>query len=1043
MKPDVQSISLLGVTRSKAKMYEYGVPELDHINIVRDPSALMRLTIGILGDYSAQQQSKQNGTENDDLRKNVLFSAQFFDSYIGSRLNSELDPYLLLIGSASYYLCDLPGSASVLLKQISNEIDLQCEGLDLLLLSLLNNQFESFINITSVKYASWIDAITTGLSQYFQRGLGDEEVIAMAQDLRKECYDNGNDRELLITDIINAVIEKRIGNSAWKALPRYSGIDEARWYAVIQKRSFIKEFWPAQILLGEKGVFNGHSAVVQMPTSAGKTKSIEIIIRSAFLSGRANMAIIVAPFKALCTEIKLTMERAFYGEDVDIDAPTDAFQVDFAELDDLNFETRNLILIATPEKLMYILRHAPELAQRAGVLIFDEGHQFDSGLRGVTYELLLSSLKSMVIPEIQTVLISAVISNGDAIGSWLNGDSGELVSGINLTPTYRTIAFVSWPDKQRGILEFVEPLNIDNREYFVPRVIEQIQLEKRGKERNERFFPEKTSGQQIALYLGIKLVQNGAIAIFCGTKQSVIGMCEIIVDLYRRNYPVKPPAFHSDDVEVGKLRFLHELHFGNDYTTTESAALGVFAHSASVPQGIRVAIEYAMQTGKARFVICTSTLAQGVNLPIRYLIVTSVYQAGQKIKTRDFHNLIGRAGRSGMHTEGSILFADPDVYDKRFFSKEKWRWGQVKNLLDPGNSEPCASTLASLFDSLDSEDRESYLSIDAPNFVREYLANNKNNEGFLLELAQTYSSINYNRDNVIRFFQTKIKIIAAIESYLMSYWEGTEIKEEDASNLAKGTLAYHLSNDQKRTEIVEIFELLATNVTTNFADPVKRKVFGKTLFGVKDILEIQQWVDNSVEGLIMIETSEELLEKIWPLLLRKVTHDSFRKISPNSQLLPLAFSWIAGIPYFEMLKLIVTSGAVLIAGTQKRNIKQDVVVDICENAFSYDITLLIAALVETLNAREITGREYLIEQLNFLQKRIKYGLKSALAIAFYEIGFSDRLIAGELAETFSNFGIKRHELLFDIRRSVEELKNALFVYPEYYTNVLSTLTFGS
>ena len=82
MKPDVQSISLLGVTRSKAKMYEYGVPEPDHINIVRDPSALMRLTIGILGDYSAQQQSnKQNGTEKDELRKNVLFSAQFFDSY--------------------------------------------------------------------------------------------------------------------------------------------------------------------------------------------------------------------------------------------------------------------------------------------------------------------------------------------------------------------------------------------------------------------------------------------------------------------------------------------------------------------------------------------------------------------------------------------------------------------------------------------------------------------------------------------------------------------------------------------------------------------------------------------------------------------------------------------------------------------------------------------------------------------------------------------------------------------------------------------------
>ena len=91
-----------------------------------------------------------------------------------------------------------------------------------------------------------------------------------------------------------------------------------------------------------------------------------------------------------------------------------------------------------------------------------------------------------------------------------------------------------------------------------------------------------------------------------------------------------------------------------------------------------------MRQGSIRFVICTSTLAQGVNLPIRYLIVTSVYQGVERIKVRDFHNLIGRAGRAGMHTEGSILFADPNVYDKRYDRDERWRWGQVKELLDPG-----------------------------------------------------------------------------------------------------------------------------------------------------------------------------------------------------------------------------------------------------------------------------------------------------------------------------------------------------------------------
>jgi cytochrome c biogenesis factor len=61
-------------------------------------------------------------------------------------------------------------------------------------------------------------------------------------------------------------------------------------------------------LLGKEGIFSGQSAVIQMPTSAGKTKSTEIIIRSAFMSQRTKIAVVVAPFKALCHEI----ERDYY-----------------------------------------------------------------------------------------------------------------------------------------------------------------------------------------------------------------------------------------------------------------------------------------------------------------------------------------------------------------------------------------------------------------------------------------------------------------------------------------------------------------------------------------------------------------------------------------------------------------------------------------------------------------------------------------------------------------------------------------------------------
>ncbi len=113
MKPRKNSRSLLGVTRSKAKMYEYSVPEDHHIKITRNPSHLFPISIALLGDVAADLCRPDANRET--LRKNInelAFSALFFDSYIQTYLNDELDEYLSLLAAAAYYLCDLPGSAT-------------------------------------------------------------------------------------------------------------------------------------------------------------------------------------------------------------------------------------------------------------------------------------------------------------------------------------------------------------------------------------------------------------------------------------------------------------------------------------------------------------------------------------------------------------------------------------------------------------------------------------------------------------------------------------------------------------------------------------------------------------------------------------------------------------------------------------------------------------------------------------------------------------------------------------------------------------------
>ena len=94
---------------------------------------------------------------------------------------------------------------------------------------------------------------------------------------------------------------------------------------MLEKETFVKELWPAQHLLGQANVLRGQSAVIQMPTSAGKTKATEIVIRSAFLSQRASLAVIVAPFRALCHEIRNSLAATFEGESTQVDELSDTF----------------------------------------------------------------------------------------------------------------------------------------------------------------------------------------------------------------------------------------------------------------------------------------------------------------------------------------------------------------------------------------------------------------------------------------------------------------------------------------------------------------------------------------------------------------------------------------------------------------------------------------------------------------------------------------------------------------------------------------------
>lgn len=1035
MKFEAPSKKMLAITKSKAKMYEFAIDEESHIALPVDPRKLLVTTIGILGDLSAiearEEQQVEETDGHEELKSELISVGQYFDALIQSHLADEVTLYLKILGASAYYLADMPGSSIVLSKSLPYKIrnKLTSTNIDGFLVWVLKSNFtENWYCLEQSYLTVAINDVANAARNFFSLGVSGNDLINKISILKKKVYEKGSDRELLFVDIIASVLLRKVENSSINCLPKYTQIPIGQWIDVITKPEFFQEFWPAQRLLGEQGVLSGLSSVVQMPTSAGKTKSTELIIRSSFLSGRSDVAVIIAPFRALCREISATFQRAFEGEDVNINELQDVLEISDSDDDLLKFLTGQAaqygiatksVVVTTPEKLVYLLRHEPALADSIGLLVFDEGHQFDTGRRGVTYELLMAYLKSRVGDDVQKILISAVMANANSIGEWLNGEAGIEIQGAGCLSTVRSTAFASWKTAM-GQLQYIDQDREADRNFFVPRVIEQINLGRKKGEKKERVFPIKNNNPSVAAYLGVKLCHQGPVAIFCGVKSTVTSICNLLVDCYDRGLSLPTPSTSSDQGELDKIAYLSSLHFGDEFIFTRSISLGILPHSSNIPNGIRVSVEWAVEANKSVLVVCTSTLAQGVNLPIRYLVVSSTFQAGQEITTRDFHNLIGRAGRAGYHTEGSVIFADTDVFDKRNNFRERWRWERAMHLLDFTNAEDCASSLLGLISPFNFVE----LNVD----VVQFIANPSDYRQSCID-AENPNSIDIS--SLLNQMDYKESLIEAIESYFLSYLkDNPSAPQTFFDELAQGTLAYFLSDDDQKQQLRAAFSLIASRVLS--VPEEKRPFFGKSLLGLKKLFLIENFLDENWEEVAQAQSSDELLVICWPLLSQLNNNKIFLKIKPENVILDFVKLWISGSSYTDLHAHLDQSGAYYQAGSQQRTIKMDHVVDLADSALSFDSMLYVGAIADVAEGKGLS--DDVLELLRSLQTRLKLGLSNSLEMWLYSQGYVDREVCKSLASALNGQGVDSDVFDSDILKTYHQVvSGCIGKFPSYFS----------
>lgn len=359
----------------------------------------------------------------------------------------------------------------------------------------------------------------------------------------------------------------------------------------------------------------GKHLVLAIPTASGKSLVAYLALVKAALEGRKGLYTV--PLRALAAE-KVEELRAFSDLGIKVKVAT-------GELDESDAALRGAdIVVATSEKADSLMRHRSRWMEDLGVVVADEIHLMHDPERGPTIEVLLSKVK-MTNPRAQLIALSATIKNAKEIAQWLNAElvvsdfrPVELHEGVS-EGTY--ILFAN--RKKKVILEKGEPLE--------------------------------------ALVLD-SLKADGQCLVFVNTRRSAVAeadrLREAVEDLLTDEEKAAL-AKVSGAVKVGEHSQLHDR-------LARCVASGTAFHHAGLAHTQRKAVEDAFKARRIKVLVATPTLAAGVNLPAKRVIVRDVRRfesnMGQvPIPVLEIKQMCGRAGRPRYDKEGeAILLAKSD-----------------------------------------------------------------------------------------------------------------------------------------------------------------------------------------------------------------------------------------------------------------------------------------------------------------------------------------------------------------------------------------------
>lgn len=434
------------------------------------------------------------------------------------------------------------------------------------------------------------------------------------------------------------------------APPPGAGDRDKRWRYL--RRTFVEsllargrseiDLWPSQLHVVDRIFQDTRDLVVALPTSAGKTRIAELSILACLAQERRT--VYVTPLRALSAQTEQVLARTFSPLGIRVSSLYGSMGVSDVDEDTLRSSE---IVVATPEKLDFALRSDASLLDDVGLVVLDEGHMIGASEREVRYEAQIQRLLRRPDASTRRILcLSAVFPSGtelDDFVAWITDDDPDGLHREGWRPTQQRFGLVEWLDDHARLTITLGP-----DQPFIPRYLETRQPTGRRK----KAFP--ADQRELVIATGWRLVEEGQTAlVFCPQRNSVEPYARAIIKLYDQGLvsSVLPP-----DVDLTDALAVGAEWFGADHPILRCLQLGVAIHHGALPGPFRREIERLLQLGSLKVTIASPTLAQGLNLSASAVLFHGLRRGRDLLNGSEFANVIGRAGRAFVDTEGLVLY---------------------------------------------------------------------------------------------------------------------------------------------------------------------------------------------------------------------------------------------------------------------------------------------------------------------------------------------------------------------------------------------------